>query len=73
MTQNNIYKLNLETITTDSEVALINAIHNNFPNAQRIRSLFLLKQDLLREAKVLGLLNKKIKFASSIFPRQKMY
>ena len=58
LTQNNIYNLIIETIKTDSE--LINAINNNFPNSQRIGCWFNLKQDLLREAKTLGLLNKKI-------------
>ena len=28
LTQNNIYKLDLKTITTDNELALINAINN---------------------------------------------
>ena len=59
LTQNNIYNLNIETITTDSEIGLINAINNNFPNSQRIGCLFHLKQDLMREAKTLGLLNSK--------------
>ena len=60
MPQNNIYKLvNLETITTDTELALINAIKNNFPNCQRIGCWFHLKQDLLRQAKILGLCNTK--------------
>ena len=36
LTQNNIYDLKIETITTDTEIALINAIHTNFPKTQRI-------------------------------------
>ena len=59
MTQNNLYKLNVETITTDQEIALINAINNTFENIQRISCWFHLKQDLLRETRVLGILNKK--------------
>ena len=59
ITQNNLYKLNIITITTDQEAALINAIINTFENIQRISCWFHLKQDLLREARVLGLLNKK--------------
>ena len=58
LTQHNIYKLSINTITTDTEIALINAIKTNFPNTQRIGCWFHLKQDLLREAKALGLLNK---------------
>ena len=61
MTQNNIYELKIETITTDTEIALINAIHTNFPKTQRIGYWFHLKQDLMREAKKLGLFNSKNK------------
>ena len=61
LTQNYIYKLNIYTITTDTELALINAIQMNFPNTQRIGCWFHLKQDLLREARILGLLNNKNK------------
>ena len=59
LSQNNIYQLNINTITTDTELALINAVNTNFPNTQRIGCWFHLKQDLIREAKILGLLNKK--------------
>jgi hypothetical protein len=61
LTQNNIYELKIETITTDTEIALINAIHTNFPKSQRIGCWFHLKQDLMREAKKLGLFNSKNK------------
>ena len=60
LSQNNIYELNIDTITTDTELALINSINNNFPNTKRIGCWFYLKMDLMREAKILGLLNKKI-------------
>ena len=50
--------MSINTITTDTEIALINAIKTNFPNTQRIGCWFHLKQDLLKEAKTLGLLNK---------------
>ena len=36
LTQNNNYNLELKTITTDTELALINAINNFFGNIQRI-------------------------------------
>ena len=61
LTQNNIYKLNIKTITSDTEVALINAINNNFPQSQRIGCWFHFEQDLLREAKICGLINRKNK------------
>ena len=53
--------MNIKTITSDTEVALINAINNNFPQSQRIGCWFHFKQDLLREAKICGLLNRKNK------------
>ena len=61
LTQNNIYQLQIKTITTDTELALINSVKNNFAKSQRIGCWFHLKQDLLRETKVLGLFNIKIK------------
>ena len=61
LTQNDLYKLNIQTITTDTEVALINAINSNFNEAQRIGCWFHLKQDLIRNARTMGLLNKEIK------------
>ncbi len=61
LSQNYIYQLDIKTITTDTELALINAITTNFPNTQRIGCWFHLKQDLIREEKILGLLNKKNK------------
>ena len=69
LTQNGLYSLNLKTITNDTELALINAVNNNFDGVQRIGYWFHLKQDLLRESKVLELLNKnnnKIKLETTI-------
>ena len=68
LTQNKIYKLNIETITTDTEIALINAININFPDSQRIGCWFHLKQDLMRETKILELINKKNKKIDQILP-----
>ena len=61
ITQQNIYSLNILTITTDTEIALINAVNNNFPNVTRIGCWFHLNQDLIREAKIMGLFNSKNK------------
>ena len=61
ITQQKAYTLNLLTITTDTEIALINAIHNNFPNINRIGCWFHLNQDLLREARIMGLFSRKNK------------
>ena len=57
--QQKSYTLNILTITTDTELALINSVHNNFPTANRIGCWFHLNQDLIREAKIMGLFNKK--------------
>ena len=43
LTQNNIYILDIKTITIDTELALINAIKINFPKSQRIGCWFHLK------------------------------
>ena len=61
LTQNGLYQLNIKTITTDTEPALINAINENFNDAQRIGCWFHLKQDLIRNARTMGLLNKRNK------------
>ena len=58
ITQQNIYSLNILTITTDTEIALINAVNNNFPNVTRIGCWFHLNQDLIREVKIMGLFNR---------------
>ena len=59
LTQSLIYKTDYKTITTDTELALINAIKINFPKSQRIGCWFHLKQDLMWEVRVLGLFNPK--------------
>ena len=61
LTQQYIIKLNISTITTDSEIALINNVKNNFEKTQRIGCWFNLNQDLIREAKIMGLFNSKNK------------
>ena len=61
LTQFNQYKLNIITITTDIEIALINALNNSFENLTRIGLWFHLKQNLLKYARICGLLvNKNI-------------
>ena len=59
ITQQEIYKLDFISITTDTELALINAINNNFPETKRLGCWFHLSQDLIREARIMGLLNSK--------------
>ena len=43
LTQNGLYQLNIRAITTDTEVALINAINANIIESQRIGYWFHLK------------------------------
>ena len=59
LTQNNLYHVTFQTITTDTEIALINAVKSNFENTTRIGCWFHLKQNLLNQAKICSLLNKK--------------
>ena len=59
ITQQEIYKLDFISITTDTELALINAININFPETKRLGCWFHLSQDLIREARIMGLLNSK--------------
>ena len=61
ISQQQIYELTFKTITTDTEVALINAVQNNFHNIKRIGCWFHLSQDLIREARIMGLLNSRNK------------
>ena len=61
ISQNNIYKLNLSTITTDQEISLVNAVDAVFPKIRRISCWFHLKEDLIRNARAYGLMNKKNK------------
>ena len=61
LTQFNQYKLNIITITNDTEIELINALNNDFENLTRIGFWFHLKQNLLKYARICGLLNNKNK------------
>ena len=59
------FKLEIETIVTDQEQGLVNAVEANFPNAHRISCLFHYKQDLLRAIKSYGLYKKENKDVSN--------
>ena len=61
LTQNYIYDLQLISITSDTENALINAIKAIFTGVQRIGCLYHFKANLIKEAKYLGLWKKKDK------------
>ena len=55
---NDLGALNLETLVTDQEEALVNTIKKFFPNSKRISCLFHYKQDILRNLKSQGLYKK---------------
>ena len=61
LTQNELYSLNIETITTDSEKALIKAIYNIFPKIKHFNCYYHYKQDLIRNFKKAGLYKKNSK------------
>lgn len=59
LSNNNQLNLELKTIVTDQEQALINNIKKFFPKIQRISCSFHYKQDILRNMRIYGLLKKK--------------
>ena len=61
LTKNNSINLDLETIVTDQEKALINSLKKFFPNTQPISCLFHYKQDILRNLRLYGLYKKEFK------------
>ena len=61
LTKYSLYQLNIKKITNDIEIALINAINSNFNETQRICCWFHLKQNLVRNARIIDLLNKRNK------------
>ena len=53
ITQNREYELAVETIVTDSEKALINAVKKYFPNIRRIACFFHYKQNIIKNIKIM--------------------
>ena len=64
ITNNRKIELEVVSIITDSEIALINVIKKYFPNCQRIACYFHFKQDLLRNLRSYGLYNENNKLTS---------
>ena len=58
--------LEVQSIITDTEKALINAIKKYFPNSQRIACYFHFKQDILRNLKIYGLYKENNKVISDL-------
>jgi len=65
ITNNRKIDLNILSIVSDSEKALINSIKKFFPNSLRISCYFHYKQDLIRNIKLYGLYKKKDKDISN--------
>ena len=64
LSQNNIYNLNILTITTDAEPALINAINTIIPKINRFNCYFNFKQDLILKLRKNGFWKRKKKGTS---------
>ena len=58
ITQNNIFELEIESITTDAETALLNAVNNVFPKIMHFNCYYHYKVNILTNVKKYGLLNK---------------
>ena len=61
ISQNQLYQLEFESITTDAELALIKAINEVFPKVKHFNCYFHYKQDLIRRFKKEGLYKKRAK------------
>lgn len=61
LSQYDVYELEIQSITTDTEISLINSLNNNFDNFQRLGCWFHLKNNLISNARTFGLLNPKSK------------
>ena len=66
LTKMQYYELNIKTIVTDCESALVNAINKYFKKTQRISCFFHYKQDLIRNIRSYGLYKKEDKEISNI-------
>ena len=65
ITHKNFYNLDLLSIITDTENALINTIKNYFPNTRRIGCYYHYCQDIVRNIKLYGLYKKEQKKISN--------
>ena len=65
LTWNSLRELNVKTVVTDSEKALINNVNRFFPNAQRVACYYHYKSDILRNIKSYGLYKNNMKIESN--------
>ena len=73
ITQNREYELTVETIVTDSEKALINAVKKYFPNVRRIACFFHYKQNIIKNIRNYGLYKKELKINSDFIIKKLSY
>ena len=66
ITQFRIYDLDINTIVTDGETAIVKSVKIIFPNARRISCLFHYKQDIMRNIRTYGLYKSNNKQLSDI-------
>ena len=56
-----IEDINVQTIVTDQEIALVNNVKKYFPKSLRISCLFHYKQDLMKNLRTYGLMKKNLR------------
>ena len=61
MTQDNIYQINIKSITSDDEFALLKAIKSNFKNVDNFICLYHFKKNLISQLKIEGMMKKNFK------------
>ena len=70
ITENRKIDINVLSIVTDTEKALINAIRKYFPNSKRIACFFHYNHDILRNIKLYGLYKKENKDNSKLIMKE---
>ena len=73
ITQNREYELEVETVVTDSEKALINAVKKYFPNVRRIACYFHYKHNIIKNIRNYGLYKKEHKINSDFIIKKLSY
>ena len=61
ITWKGLKELNIKTIVTDSEKALMNSVKKYFPSSQRVACFFHYKEDIVRNLRTYGLYKKESK------------
>ena len=73
ITQNREYELNVETVVTESEKALINSVKKYFQNSRRKACFFHYKQNIIKNIRNYGLYKKEHKINSDFIIKKLSY